>query len=251
MPHRSTRTTQYSYFDTQFGRIDWSDKKILDYGGNIGGFLVGAPKSIKPENYWNLEVDQGAVEIGQKCHPQAHFHWFDRYNCFDNANGKVGLTIPFEPETFDIIISFSVFTHVSKPDMLSLVEQLKNLLKPKGILGFTFFDTFYDPSHDSQWEQRVEAGDFFKGCNLAHRLSKYPHLDVDALMAQAQGSQWCTLVHDDLRLEPPDDASPVEQAGADFLQFYDSPFLQTLFPEGTIMPPIAPETQHCLVIKKD
>jgi 2-polyprenyl-3-methyl-5-hydroxy-6-metoxy-1,4-benzoquinol methylase len=138
MAHRSTRTTQYHYFNTQFEGFDWTNKKILDFGGNIGGFLSGAPDNINQKNYWCIDVDKGAIEIGQKRFPLAHFNWFNRYSSYDNPTGVAGLKIPFESERFDIIISFSVFTHVSKVDMIDLLGQLKALLNPGGILFYFF-----------------------------------------------------------------------------------------------------------------
>lgn len=251
MAHRSIRTNQFHYFDTQFGGIDWTQKKILDFGGNIGGFLVEAPPAVSPENYTCLEVDKEATEIGKKQHPGAHFHWFDRYSCYDNVKGKVGLPVPFAPESFDVIISFSVFTHVSKPDMVDLITQLMTCLKPGGYLGFTFFDTFYNPVEDPNWNIENARPDLFRGTNLAHRLSQFTNHDVAELSEAAKGSRWITLINDDFRIEPPDDASPYEPEGSMFLQFYDLAYIQSLFPDGQILAPVAPERQHCMVLRKE
>jgi hypothetical protein len=47
---------------------------------------------------------------------------------------------------FDIILAFSVFTHTHQKEMLELVEQLRRLLAPRGVLAFTFCDPAYDRS---------------------------------------------------------------------------------------------------------
>jgi hypothetical protein len=75
-------------------------------------------------------------------------------------------------------------------------------------------------------------------------------LEPDVLVAQARESRWCTLVNDiDFRIESPDDASQIEEVGAQFFQFYDSNFIQSIIPHGKICLPIAPERQHCVVIR--
>ncbi len=250
MAHISTRTTQFNYFNTVFGGIDWADKKILDFAGNIGTFLLGAPDDIKHEDYWCLDVDQKAIDIGQEQHPKGNFLAFNRYSCFDNCDGEVGLPIPFEAETFDIIIAFSVFNHISKPDMIDLAGQLFKSLKPGGIFGFTYFDKFYDPTQDPDWDMSQARSDLYHGSNLAHRITAYTPLNLEDSLAQAKDARWCTLVHHDFRIEAPDDASPYEQEGARFLQFYDSDYLQSLFPEGEIKKPISPERQHCMILRK-
>ena len=38
----SGRTSQFRYFDEQLGRPGWTGKKVLDFGGNTGGFLSGS-----------------------------------------------------------------------------------------------------------------------------------------------------------------------------------------------------------------
>ncbi len=243
------RTNQIDYFDKQFGGIDWSNKKILDFGGDTGGFLTGARGIVSPENYWCLEVNPLAVEIGKQQHPKANFVRFNRYSSYDNPKGVIGLAIPFPPKSFDIILSFSVFTHVSKPDMLNLIHQLKGLLKPNGILGFTYGDPAYFPSKDPNWDQTTVKPDFFKGSTLELPLRRWKPSEANLLLEEAKGCRWCTLVNDDFRIEPPDDSSPIEKEGAEFLQWYDSSYLQTLFPKGEIKQPIAPATQHCIVFK--
>ena len=38
----STRETQFHYFDHILSSPDWKNRTVLDFGGNIGGFLAGA-----------------------------------------------------------------------------------------------------------------------------------------------------------------------------------------------------------------
>src|SRR5689334_6148189 len=52
----SRRTLQYHHFNAHLGNPDWIHKKILDFGGNVGGFLVGAPPTIRHEDYWCVDL---------------------------------------------------------------------------------------------------------------------------------------------------------------------------------------------------
>ena len=144
--HISTRVTQFAYFDAVLHRPTWKGSKILDFGGNIGGFLVGANDSVDRENYWCVDVDKTAVELGRRNHINAHFIHFDRYNAEFNPDGNRNLPIPNFGVEFDIIVAFSVFTHTHPCEMIELVAQLRSMLAPHGVLAFTFTDPSFDRS---------------------------------------------------------------------------------------------------------
>jgi len=57
LPLICIRNTQYDYFNAILGEPDWRGKKILDFGGNVGGFLIGSPPEIKHHDYWCIEPD--------------------------------------------------------------------------------------------------------------------------------------------------------------------------------------------------
>ncbi|MBC8031786.1 MAG: hypothetical protein H7Z16_17010 [Pyrinomonadaceae bacterium] len=42
----STRVTQFFYFDQVVGRPVWKGSKVLDFGGNVGTFLVSAGDNV-------------------------------------------------------------------------------------------------------------------------------------------------------------------------------------------------------------
>ena len=53
--HISTRNTQFHYFDRQLERPAWKNSEILDFGGNVGGFLAGAGGEVEHDRYWCLD----------------------------------------------------------------------------------------------------------------------------------------------------------------------------------------------------
>ena len=202
-PYFSPRTTQYTYFDTQLGGPTWAGKKILDFGGNVGGFLVGAPSCIDPVDYWCLDLHKPAIERGRASHPRAHFVYYDRYQSDTNLTGTLGLPVPEIGQMFDIILAFSVFTHTSIQEMLDLSDQLMAMLNPGGIFAFTIFDPNYDPLKDPTYDRSNPPINLHLGSNLRHRLirkkEEYPNVDVDALLEKAKGARWYSLMGGELR----------------------------------------------------
>ena len=140
----STRLTQFSYFDQLLRCPVWKGRKILDFGGNIGTFLVGAGNNVDHDDYWCLDLNPAVVEQGRRTYPRAHFVHYNRYSSQYNPNGVRHLPIPDCGVKFDIILAFSVFTHTDRSEMLELVGQLRTCLAPGGALAFTFIDPHYE-----------------------------------------------------------------------------------------------------------
>ena len=80
MTRFSERTKQFDFFDKQLGHPDWTGKTVLDFGGNIGGFLRGAGNRVEPENYWCLDLDKEVLERGQRAFLRTHFVFYNRYS---------------------------------------------------------------------------------------------------------------------------------------------------------------------------
>src|SRR6266853_4657631 len=144
--HLSTRQTQFSYFNQMLAGPAWKGKRILDFGGNVGGFLVSAGDHVDHGDYWCLDLTQAAIDEGQRSFPRAHFVYYDRYSSYFNLKGVRNLPVPDLGLKFDIILAFSVFTHTHRKEMLELVEQLRSMLVSQGVFAFTFCDPFYDSS---------------------------------------------------------------------------------------------------------
>jgi hypothetical protein len=250
----SGRTLQYDYFNEQLANPDWTGKSVLDFGGNIGGFLVGAPSTIRPENYWCLDLHKPALEHGSTAMPRANFIFYNRYHNLYNPSGIVDLSVPELGRKFDIILAFSVFTHTSVREMQEILVQLKAMVQVGGLLAFTFEDPDYDPMKDPQYNLSFADNEVDWGSNLRHRLLRerpnYPGIDVEEFVLRAAGARWCTLVGDRFYVDP-DDASPVEQEpGTYYHQFHTAEFLKKLLPEAEIYRPLSPLRQHCCVLRE-
>lgn len=246
MAFLSSKTGQFTYFSAQLGERDWSGKRVLDFGGNVGNMLRDPRSTIDQDCYWCIDVVQESLDRGRAAFPQAHWIFYDRYCFFFNPHGTRQLKLPELSQSFDYIVAYSVFTNTSRADMLELVDQLRALLNDGGALAFTFIDPHYH-----SWPDRYD------GNNLRWRLEREIFLEsekgntldinVRGLCERARGASWFVLVNgEDLYLEKEADKTYEHQRT--YHVFYSVEYMQSLFPEATILPPANDEMQHCCVI---
>lgn len=132
---------RYSYFSKQLPDLDWSTIKILDYGGNSGNLLRDPESIIPQENYWCLDINEDAIEAGEAYFPNAHWYFYDKWNHCYNSSGDKNAPLPEFSTKFDLITAFSVVTHVTQEDMISIIyDDLFPLLKPGGKIAFTLLE---------------------------------------------------------------------------------------------------------------
>ena len=241
----STKEDQFTYFAEEVGKSDWRGKSVLDFGGNIGNMLRDPNSTIEPERYWCLDVDRESLEVGRSRWPDAHWVHYDRHCFFFNPTGVPGLPVPDLGRDFDYIVAYSVFPNTTRKDMLELVPQLERMLAGGGTLAFTFIDGNY-----------VSHQDELEGDNFEWRMNREGHdlqsPAVRELLERARGAEWCTLVNGrDLYLESDDEIHgvPLEEQRTSHA-FHTVAYMQKLFPDAEIKPPVNGEMQHCCVIRR-
>jgi SAM-dependent methyltransferase len=263
MGHLSDAYGQFSYFDTQLGHPDWRGKVVLDFGGNQGNLLDHPESPIGERDYWCLDVSQDALRAGQRRHPEAHWVFYDRYNFQYNPTGIAGLPIPDLHQAFDLILAYSVFTHLPSREALDLIGCLEGQLSAGGRLAFTFLDPHYEPDYRDGDSSPVEC--FYRvpsrqreigpGRNLEWRLRRRGDfnavLDVDAMSERGKRARWCTLANEELYVDQDGPATPPAKCGNLYEVFYTAHFLESLFPGAEIRPPVKPSRHHCCIIRKD
>ena len=230
--HISQRQSQFFYFDQQLEHPSWKGSKILDFGGNVGGFLVGAGDYVDHDDYWCLDVTKTAIAQGQHRFPRAHFVHFNRYSSYFNPDGIPYLPVPDLGLKFDIILAFSVFTHTHLNEMLELVSQLRSKLDRDGVLAFTFFDPFYD--------QSLSDPELPPGTGILPMFESTLRLG------------WCLFVDDQFIREP--SAKFCQQRrrgrpGESYCSYFTTSYMTSLFPNATVRPPVAREWQHCCILR--
>jgi hypothetical protein len=235
----STRLTQFSYFNKQLGEPVWKGRKILDFGGNVGTFLACAGDNVDHDDYWCIDLNRAVVEEGQRTYPRAHFVHYDRHNSQYNPGGYSNVPIPECGIKFDIIMAFSVFTHVDRSEMVELVGSLASELATGGVLAFTFFEPHYDRSLS---DSSLPAGS--------------PAVTVQFVPRGAEGAgpaQWYVLIDDDLYVEPGDELSHQTRKGKpleSYTSYFTAEYMASLFPGAIVLPPVSPEWQHCCILRK-
>lgn len=234
----STRRTQFPYFDELLGRPVWKGRKILDFGGNVGTFLASAGDNVNHEDYWCIDINPAVVEQGRLTYPRAHFVHFNRYSPQYNPHGRRNQPLPDCGVKFDIILAFSVFTHVDKKEMVESVEALRRMLAPDGVLAFTFLEPKFDRSRSDPSLPR--------GSTVLRNLGPRGELDM------VKRARWLAVIDDTLYVEP-DDAlhhqTRVGRAHESYCSFFTADFMTSLFPGATIHPPVCREWQHCCIIR--
>ncbi len=235
---------RFDYFNQQLNYPDWRGKLVLDFGGNEGNLLLDHNCSIAPENYYCLDVIKDALEVGRKRYPEAHWIHYNRYNCSFNPEGIHELPVPDLGTNFQMILAYSVFTHTTKEEMHDLVEQLTARLAPGGSLAFTFIDPHYQ-----SWPGA------YLGNNLRWRLQKTLEgnqiLDLDRLVEQGRGAEWCAVVNgSELHVNGNGAWSNENQTCLTYDVFHSVKFMRKEFPEASIRPPIEGQMQHCCIITR-
>ena len=250
----SVAPERLGYFDIQLDHPCWEDAKVLDFGGNRGTMLSSG--RIRESNYWCIDVSRDAIEQGRRDYPDAHWIFFDRYNFHFNPGGIQGLPIPLQGRIFDYILAYSVFTHMSKSEMLEHVRSLRNLLFENGRLAFTFIDPHYVLPRN--YNSLLKKHD--PPTNLGLRLEKIkqnnPLLPVQQRLREAAGAEWCTLINNgDLYLGAEDAVDHEVKVKTLYDSFCTTDYMAEIFPEAMILPPPASyepeaaEMQHCCILE--
>lgn len=238
--HISQRQNQFFFFDQLLDRPVWKGKKILDFGGNVGGFLSGAG-DVDEDDYWCLDVTKAAVGRGQHRFPRAHFVHYDRYSSYFNPDGVPYLSVPDLGLKFTYILAFSVFTHTHRNEMVELVTQLRGRLEPQGVLAFTFSDPAYDKSLANPALPR--------GTGI---LSMFDTSSDEPPGELEPG--WCVVIDEEVIMEPGDEYCQQKRQGRpgeSYCSYFTTSYMTSLFPDAKIRPPVACEWQHCCILKNN
>ena len=224
------KATQFAYFDAQLEHLDWSNKSVLDFGGNRGNILHDPGCKIRQQNYYCVDVIREAIEEGRKSFPEAHWYHYDRYNCSFNPDGVADLPVPDFGRSFDIILAYSVFTHTTLEEMRDLVAQLTTRLARGGTLAFTFIDPHWQGN--LKWRrERLNA-----------------EVDWQEFLDCSRNARWCSLVNNKLFLDSNGRWPRERDSCMTYHVFYTEEFMRVQFPHATIRPPVNGEMQHCCIV---
>ncbi|MCU1246534.1 MAG: methyltransferase [Acidobacteria bacterium] len=212
----------FLYFDAQLGHPPWPSLRVLDFGGS-GGLLLDEPRcTVRHESYWSLDISPDAIRLGRRRFPGANFVLYDRFHPAFNPGGARGEAIP-ALGSFDVILAYSVFTHLWLEEIAELWAALRGMLRPNGSFAFTFLDPDYRPA------ARLPT-------NLAERLGRPATPDEQGeAMAVVDGEVVAAV-----------DTYPPHAAQYDVL--HSCAVVHRLYPDAVIKAPVFAERQHCAIL---
>lgn len=103
--------------------LGMQEPKILDFGGGIGTSVPYFRKYFPNSDLTCLDVSQKSLELAKE-----RFTGMATFTHFD------GVTIPFADNSFDIVLAACVFHHIDHGNHLSLLYEIKRVLKTGGMV---------------------------------------------------------------------------------------------------------------------
>ncbi len=136
--------------------IKLSDKKILDVGCGSGGLLREFIKyGAKPENLFGIDLLPDRIEMAKALSPNIEFR------CGDASK------LPFEDETFDIVMQFTVFTSILDKNMKKeIAKEMLRVLKPDGIIIWYDYWIKKPTNPDVRGIRKKEIKELFSNCKF-------------------------------------------------------------------------------------
>jgi SAM-dependent methyltransferase len=189
-------------------------------------------------DYWCIDVNPAVIAQGRLTYPHAHFVHFNRYSSQYNPYGIRNLPIPDCGVKFDIILAFSVFTHVDLHEMTESVRSLRRMLAPEGVLAFTFLDPQYDRSLSAPAQPR--------GSTVLRNIGSLGQSEM------VKSARWFVIIDDRLYVEPGSTVCHQTRRGKpheSYCSFFTADFVKSLFPGATVHPPVSREWQHCCILR--
>ncbi len=120
---------------------------ILDIGSGIGRKTVPLLDYLDEDGrYVGIDIDQRGIDWCSKNitrrNPRFVFLRLDVHNKFYNPQGAIKpseIVFPFADEAFDVVVLWSVFTHLYPSDIDRYLSEITRMLKPGGRLIGSFF----------------------------------------------------------------------------------------------------------------
>lgn len=123
------------------------DSRVLDIGSGMGRLAVPLTRFLGPNgSYEGLDIVASGIEWCTENitarFPNFRFTLADVYNAEYNPSGKFAAAeyeFPYADNSVDVVVLFSVFTHMLPPEMEHYVFEISRVLRPGGRCFATYF----------------------------------------------------------------------------------------------------------------
>ena len=129
-----------------YGRLR-SNSRVLDIGSGLGRKTLSLPEYLGNEGrYIGVDIVREGVDwcnanISAK-HPNFIFLHLNVYNSRYNRRATVkaaNFQFPFSDQSIDLIVAWSVFTHMYPEDIKNYLREASRMLEPDGRCLFSFY----------------------------------------------------------------------------------------------------------------
>jgi len=103
------------------------DNQIIDFGcgwGRISRFFI---KDVSVNNIYGLDVEQSFIDVCTSTFANKNFSLINPFPPVQN----------FADSSCDLIVAYSVFSHLSEQAFLLWLKEFHRILRPKGVVAFT------------------------------------------------------------------------------------------------------------------
>ncbi|HTF72513.1 MAG TPA: glycoside hydrolase family 99-like domain-containing protein, partial [Edaphobacter sp.] len=123
------------------GRPLQHDSKVLDFGVGWGRLYRLLLRDFAVTNLIGVDVDSKAIEMCKEAIPYGSFQQIPSLPPYPLGAGE-----------FDLILLYSVFSHLSEHSLKTILSEFERILKPGGFVAFTTLKK----AHLEVWAQRAD-----------------------------------------------------------------------------------------------
>lgn len=103
-----------------------ADTRLLDFGTGWGRYSRIFMKEIAPDNITGVDVDPSLVQVCRNTFPYCNFEVVPPFPPTELGAGQ-----------FDLVIAYSVFSHLSEAAATAWIEEFARILAPGGMIAIT------------------------------------------------------------------------------------------------------------------
>ncbi|ACK85018.1 Methyltransferase type 11 [Methylorubrum extorquens CM4] len=130
-----------------------SETKLLDIGCSCGRLAYALYDDLGVGGYTGFDIDNKSLEWASENRYFAdrgfEFHKADVYSDIYNPNSQVqasDYTFPMSDSRFDVVVMYSVATHLLEEELRRYLQEIYRMLKPEGRV---IFSVFFKTTNDS------------------------------------------------------------------------------------------------------